>query len=91
MPPGCQWSTEVSKFSEIPCAVRTAGEFDMQRIFAISAVAEHIWQNLDGEKSLDEIRDDIVATFDVEKARADADLQEFIAELLEAGLILEAK
>ena len=64
---------------------------DMQRIFAISAVAEHIWENLDGEKSLDEIRDDIVATFDVEKAQADADLQEFIAELLEAGLILEAK
>ena len=64
---------------------------DMQRIFAISSVAEYIWQSLDGETSLDEICDDIAATFEVEKERADVDLQEFIAELVEAGLIMEAK
>ena len=61
---------------------------DMQQIFVLSSsVAQYIWQNLDGKKSLDEIREGIVDNFDVEKEQADADLQEFIAELVEAGLV----
>ncbi len=62
---------------------------DMQRIFVVSSVAEYIWQNLDGKKSLDEICDDIVVHFNVKKEQAVADLQEFIIELLEAGLVVE--
>ena len=62
---------------------------DMQRIFVVSSVAEYIWQNLDGERSLDEICDDILARFNVKKEKAIADLQEFICELLEAGLVEE--
>ena len=62
---------------------------DMQRIFALNSVAEYVWQKLDGEKSLGEIRDDILATFDVEQEQVDADLKEFMAELLDAGLVVE--
>ena len=62
---------------------------DMQRIFVVSSVAEYIWQNLDGKKNLDEICDDIVVHFNVKKEQAVADLQEFITELLEAGLVAE--
>ena len=62
---------------------------DMQRIFALSSVAEYVWQELDGEKNLGEIRDGILATFDVEQEQVDADLKEFMAELLDAGLIVE--
>jgi hypothetical protein len=62
---------------------------DMQRIFAVSSVAEYVWQELDGEKNLGEIRDGIVATFDVEEERVDADLKEFMTELLDAGLVEE--
>jgi hypothetical protein len=61
---------------------------DMQRIFTLNPVAEYIWQNLD-EKNLIEIRDGILAQFDVEKERVDSDIQGFIAELLEADLISE--
>ena len=61
---------------------------DMQRIFTLNPVAEYIWQKLD-EKNLIEIRDGILAQFDVEKERVDSDIQGFIAELLEADLISE--
>src|SRR5512135_558961 len=62
---------------------------DMQKIFSLSLVAEYIWERLDGKKKVDEIRNDIVARFDVDPQQADADIQEFIAELLEAGLARE--
>jgi hypothetical protein len=60
---------------------------DMESIFTLTSVAEYIWDRLDGQKSLDDIRNDIVARFDVDLEQADADLKEFIAELLAAGLI----
>jgi hypothetical protein len=62
---------------------------DMQRIFALSGVAEYVWQALDGQKSLSEIRDGILATFNVEQEQVDADVKEFMAELLDAGLVVE--
>ena len=62
---------------------------DMQRIFALSSVAEYVWQELDGQKSLGEIRDGILENFDVEVKQADADLKEFMVELLDAGLVVE--
>ena len=52
-------------------------------------MAEYVWQELDGQKSLGEIRDGILDTFDVEEKQADADLKEFMAELLDAGLVVE--
>jgi hypothetical protein len=61
---------------------------DMQRIFTLNPVAEFIWQQID-MKNLKEIRDGIVDQFDIEKERAEADIQEFIMELLKANLISE--
>lgn len=61
---------------------------DMQRIFSLNPVAEYIWQQLDGKRSLKEVRNGILERFDAGKEKADADLQEFIAELLEADLII---
>ena len=62
---------------------------EMQRIFVLNPVSEWIWQELDGQKRLDEIRQSVVAKFDVEEKKADSDIREFIAELLEANLIKE--
>ena len=62
---------------------------DMQRIFSLNPVAEHIWQELDTQKSLNEIRNSIIEKFEVTEEDADSDLGEFIAELLKAGLIKE--
>jgi hypothetical protein len=61
---------------------------DMQRIFTLNPVAEYIWQEID-KQNLHEIREGILARFDVEEERAEADIREFIAELLEAEFIRE--
>jgi hypothetical protein len=62
---------------------------DLQRIFALSRVAQHIWTQLDGEHDLAAVRDSLVARFEVEPAEAEADLVEFIAQLRAAGLITQ--
>jgi hypothetical protein len=63
---------------------------NMQRIFALTAVAEFIWEKLDGRMNLDEIRRDVLGRFDVPEEQAEADIKEFVAELLNEGLAREA-
>ncbi len=62
---------------------------EMQRIFSLNPVARYIWQELNGKRTVEEIRDDVLANFAVEKEQADAEIHQFITELLEAGLIKE--
>ncbi len=62
---------------------------DMEKIFALTAVAEYIWDRLDGTESLNDIRNDVVEQFDVNQQVAGADICEFIEGLLEAGLVRE--
>jgi len=64
---------------------------DMKRIFVLNPVGEHIWASLEGNKTVGEIRDDILRAFDVDGARAEADLSDFIRELLEADLVSGVK
>jgi hypothetical protein len=63
---------------------------DMQRLFSLNGVAAHIWQELDGNKSLAGIRDGVLEAFDVDKEQAEADIREFVGELIGAELIVEA-
>lgn len=64
---------------------------NMQRIFALDEVADCIWEQLDGEKNLDEILSNILDMFGVERKKAREDLMKFIEELQGAGLICEVK
>lgn len=64
---------------------------DMEKIFSLEQVGEFIWQQIDAKQSLSDICDRIVESFDVERATAEADVEEFIAELQEAGLIVEGQ
>ena len=68
----------------VPISGRLA---DMQRIFALNPVGEFIWDELDGSRTLQQIREDIQSSFDVAREEANADLEAFIAELLKEGLI----
>jgi hypothetical protein len=62
---------------------------DMQRIFTLTKVAEFIWDRLDGQRSLSDIRNDVVEQFDVDEEQADSDIRAFVTELLTEGLIQE--
>jgi len=60
---------------------------NMQRMFSLTSVASYIWQQMDGKHSLGEIRDALIEQYDIDKNRADEDILEFTAGLLDAGLI----
>lgn len=64
---------------------------DMKQIFVVPEVAEFIWNHIDGEKTLQGILDEISDAYDVSQKQAEEDLQTFIEELLEAGLVEEAQ
>jgi hypothetical protein len=64
---------------------------DMQRVFLLEEVAEYIWQHLNGERELGTICDGVLDNFEVEKGDAEADISEFINELVKADLIVEVK
>ena len=55
---------------------------DLQRIFSLNPLAEYIWQQLDGERNLQEIVNSIVSSFEVQQEQVIADVKEFISELL---------
>ncbi len=63
---------------------------DMQRIFSLNPVGEFIWEHLDGERDLGRISSGVQSIFDVRKEEADADIQEFVSELLSQDLISPA-
>lgn len=62
---------------------------DMQRIFTLNPVGELIWQELDAQKDLKDIRDRVISDFDVTIETATTDIEEFVTELLQADLILK--
>ena len=60
---------------------------NMERIFTLDQVAAFVWEQLDGKRSLKDIRDDVLNTFEVNKEQVEKDISEFIDELLKADLI----
>ena len=96
---GIEWDTVLSKREEI-ISREIAGEtilvpirgklVDLQHIFSLNPVGAHVWRELDGKRSLAEVRDSVLEAFEVEHDRASADVQEFVAELVDAELIEEA-
>lgn len=59
----------------------------LDRIFALNPVAAFIWEQLDGRKSLGDIRQGVLAKFEVEPEAAEADIREFIDALRQANLV----
>jgi coenzyme PQQ synthesis protein D (PqqD) len=60
---------------------------DMQRIFSLNTLAEFIWNSLDGQRPLRDIRNDISDNFEVEESTAKKDISELIDQLMDYNLI----
>ena len=58
----------------------------LERIFVLNTVGEHIWEILDGEKTVDDVVGGVCEVFDTDEATALADVAEFLADLEDAGL-----
>ena len=65
-----------------------AGEVDS--IYTLNEVGARVWELLDGQTSLGEIRDAIVQEFEVGPEEAEADLVAFVQQLARVGAVVEA-
>lgn len=62
---------------------------DMNKLYALDATAEFIWGLIDGKNALADIRDAVVAEFEVGSEQAEGDLTELVQDLLREGMITE--
>jgi hypothetical protein len=60
-------------------------------IYVLNAVSSLIWGRIDAQVEVAEIRDALVAEFDVETAEATADLLEFLQQLEAIGAVSEVR
>ncbi len=60
---------------------------DLQELFVLNDVGEWLWQRLDGTRSQDVLVEELIASFEVTPAEAASDLDGFLRELDEAGLL----
>jgi hypothetical protein len=56
-------------------------------IYALNEVSDFIWAQIDGEKRVADIRDAIVAEFQVGPEQAEADLIGFLLQLEQVGAV----
>jgi hypothetical protein len=64
---------------------RTAS--DIQSIYTTNEVGRYIWEHIDGERTGGQILDALVAEFEVDRAQAEADLIDFLAQAEQLGTI----
>ena len=61
---------------------------DMGSIYSFNETGALIWEHLDGEQKLAAIRDRIVAEYDVPSREAEADMREFVTDLIEIEAVI---
>jgi hypothetical protein len=64
------------------------GELDC--LFSLNPVGAWIWENLDGARDLEALRDRLVAEYDVEAGVAEADLVTFVGEMASIDALVPA-
>lgn len=60
---------------------------DLECIFSLNDTASRFWVLMDGERSLQEIRDQITSEFEVDPEQAEEDLVELVVQLEEIGAL----
>ena len=76
------------------CPVRTIGAGlviespEENETHSIEDIGAFIWNRINGKNDLDTILDKILREYDVAASTAAKDLQTFISQLMEAGLVL---
>jgi len=63
---------------------------DVDSIYTLNEVGARVWDLLDGQTPLREIRDTIVEEFEIGPEEAEADLLAFVGQLARVGAVVEA-
>ncbi len=63
---------------------------DTKAFRGLNPVGSRVWELIDGRRSVDEIVEVIVREFDVTHEQAARDVQAFVRELLDKGLVTSA-
>ena len=56
---------------------------DMGSIYNLNEMGAFIWEQLDGQKTLEAVKDEILEEYDVAPQEAEDDLSKFMTELIE--------
>ena len=75
------------EFILVPIRQR-AGE--VESIYTLNEVAARVWELIDGQRRASDLRDTIVAEFEVGPEEAEADVLEFLGQLQQVGAVNEA-
>jgi hypothetical protein len=62
---------------------------DLSYIYVLNSVADRIWELIDGQNSVQQIRDQLLAEFEADPQEIERDLAEFIGQLREIDGIKE--
>lgn len=65
-------------------------DLESGRYYGLNAVAQLVWERLDGAATVAEIVDEIAHRFEVDAERVMNDVQELLADLLAQGLVVTA-
>lgn len=60
---------------------------DLRTIFSLNPVAADIWEKLDGQRELGDIRAQLLVEYEVDEDVFEADVREVLHQLVESGLI----
>ena len=63
---------------------------DTKVLRGLNAVGSRVWDQIDGQRTVDDIVDVIVAEFEVSRPAAAADLDVFMRQLIDKGLVTTA-
>jgi len=64
---------------------------DMGAIYNLNAVGAYVWEHLDGEKTLHDLKNMVIEEFEVSSQDAERDLIEFVGQLEKIDAIHPAK
>jgi hypothetical protein len=60
---------------------------ELDSIFTLNTVGSRIWELIDGEKSITDIKEILINEYEVTTEEAEADLKEFIKKLEQIGAV----
>lgn len=60
---------------------------DLEDVYTLNETASRIWELVDGQRSVDHIRDQIVSEFEVDGQLAGQHVTEFLGQLEAAGAV----